>query len=149
MRKAPPQVRILVVDDFEPFRRFVCASLQARPEWQVIAEASDGLQAVQKAEELKPDLILLDIGLPGLNGIEAARRIRKLSINSKIVLVSANRDLDIIQEAFRSGISGYVLKSAAGSQLFPAVKAVIQGEPFLCPCLRHDGLKDFTLIMQQ
>jgi CheY-like chemotaxis protein len=90
MRKAPPQVRILVVEDFEPFRRFVCATLQARPEWQVIAEASDGLQAVQKAEELKPDLILLDIGLPGLNGIEAARRIRKLSINSKIVLVSAN-----------------------------------------------------------
>jgi DNA-binding NarL/FixJ family response regulator len=138
MLKAPPQVRILVVDDFEPFRRFVCATLQARPEWQVIAEASDGLQAVQKAEELKPDLILLDIGLPGLNGIEAACRIRKLSINSKIVLVSANRDLQIIQEAFRSGISGYVLKSAAGSQLLPAVKTVIQGEPFLCPCLRHD-----------
>ena len=149
MRKALPQVRILVVDDFEPFRRFVCSILQARPELQVIAEASDGLQAVQKAEELKPDLILLDIGLPGLNGIEAARLIRKLSINSKIVLVSANHDLDIVQEAFRSGISGYVLKSAALSQLFPALNAVIQGEQFLCPCLRHDGLKDFTLITQQ
>src|SRR6201981_20133 len=123
-------VRILLVEDHEPFRDFLRTTLQARPELHVIGETSDGLQAVQKAEELRPDLILLDIGLPTLNGIEAAHRIRKLSINSKIVLRSANRDLDIIQEAFRSGIRGYVLKSAAGSQLFPAVKAVIQGEPF-------------------
>ena len=68
-------IRVMVVEDFHPFRRFVCSKLEQRPELQVICEVSDGLEAVQKAEELKPDLILLDIGLPTLNGIEAARRI--------------------------------------------------------------------------
>lgn len=88
-----------------------------------------------------PDIILMDIGLPGLNGIETACRIRKLSINSKIVLVTANRDLDMIKEAFFSGVNGYVLKYAARTQLLPAVKAVMQGERFLCPCLRRDPPK--------
>ena len=74
-----PFVRVLVVDDFEPWRDYVCSMLEKGPELQVICEVSDGLEAVQKADELKPDLILLDIGLPTLNGIEAARRIRKLA----------------------------------------------------------------------
>src|SRR5271169_4770234 len=72
-------VRVLVVEDFAPFRQFICSMLEKRPELQVIGRVSDGLEAVQKAEELQPDLILLDIGLPTLSGIEAARRIRKLS----------------------------------------------------------------------
>jgi len=80
--------RILVVDDYEPFRRFICSTLGKRPELQIIGEASDGLEAVQKGEELQPNLILLDIGLPMLNGIEAARRIHKLSPSSKILFLS-------------------------------------------------------------
>jgi CheY-like chemotaxis protein len=76
-------VRILVVEDFAPFLRFISTTLATRRDLQVISEVSDGLEAVQKAEELKPDLILLDIGLPRLNGIEAARRIRKLVPESK------------------------------------------------------------------
>src|SRR5271167_2404752 len=72
-------VRVLVVDDYEPLRRFVCSTLGKKPELHVIGEVSDGLEAVRKAEELQPDLILLDIGLPTLNGIEAARQIRKLA----------------------------------------------------------------------
>jgi CheY-like chemotaxis protein len=75
--------RVLVVEDFEPFRRFICTQLSRKAELQIIGEASDGLEAAQKAEELKPDLILLDIGIPTLNGIEAVRRIRKLSLNLK------------------------------------------------------------------
>ena len=78
-------VRILVVDDFEPFRHFVCTTLKARPELQVIGEAADGLEAVQKAEELQPDLIFLDIGLPTLNGIEVASRIGRLVPAAKIL----------------------------------------------------------------
>ena len=70
---ATPLIRVLVVDDFEPFRRFVAKVLQQQPELQIICEVSDGLEAVQKAEEMQPDLVLLDIGLPNLNGIEAAR----------------------------------------------------------------------------
>lgn len=83
-----PTVRVLVVDDYEPFRRFVCSTLRKRPELQIIGEASDGLEAVHKAEDMQPDLIVLDIGLPTLDGIEAARRIRKLSPQSKILFVS-------------------------------------------------------------
>jgi CheY-like chemotaxis protein len=80
---ATSSVRALVVDDFEPFRRFVASVLQELPAVQVICEVPDGLEAVQKAEELQPDLIVLDIGLPKLDGLEAARKIRKLSPNSK------------------------------------------------------------------
>ena len=96
-------IRILIVDDYENWRRQVRLLLQARPEWQVICEASDGSEAVQKAEELKPDLILLDIGLPTLNGIEVARRIRQLSPNSKIVFLSQDNSLDVVQVALSTG----------------------------------------------
>jgi DNA-binding NarL/FixJ family response regulator len=101
-------VRVLVVDDYEPFRRFVCSTLGKRPEVQVICEVSDGLEAVQKAEELQPDLILLDIGLPTLNGIEAARRIRKLSPESEILFVSQESSADFVQEALSLGAAGYL-----------------------------------------
>ena len=80
---ALPSIRILIADDFNDWRREVFLLFHARPEWQVIAEAADGPEAVQKTEELKPDLIVLDIGLPKLNGIEAARQIRQLSIAPK------------------------------------------------------------------
>src|SRR5437879_11702026 len=86
----PSSIRILIADDFRGWRLQNSLLLQARPEWQVIDEASDGSEAVQKAEELKPDLILLDIGLPKLNGIEAALRIRQLSTSSKILPTSAD-----------------------------------------------------------
>jgi DNA-binding NarL/FixJ family response regulator len=98
--------RVLVVEDYEPFRRFVRSRLGKGTELQVICETSDGLEAVQKAEVLQPDLILLDVGLPTLNGIHAARRIRKLSPNSKILFVSQKSSADVVQEAFRSGALG-------------------------------------------
>jgi DNA-binding NarL/FixJ family response regulator len=91
--------RILITDDFKDWRRQAHSLLQSRHAWQVIAEASDGAEAVQKAEELKPDLILLDVGLPKLNGIEAARQIRQRSPSSKIVFLSQNGDLDIVRAA--------------------------------------------------
>jgi DNA-binding NarL/FixJ family response regulator len=121
-------IRVLVVDDFEDWRRQVHSLFQARPAWQVIAEASDGSEAVQKAENLKPDLILLDIGLPKLNGIEAARRIRQRSPNSKIIFLSQNSDLDIVRAALGTGALGYVLKTDAGRELVPAVEAVLGGK---------------------
>ena len=87
--------KILVVEDFDRFRQFVVLSLRQRAEFQLIYEASDGLEAVERAEELKPDLILLDIGLPRVNGIEAGRRIRKVSPNSKILLISQESSADV------------------------------------------------------
>ena len=82
-------VRILIVDDCEPWRRMILTLLQEYPDWQIICEASDGLEAVQKSKELQPDLILLDIGLPGMNGIEAARQIREIAPRSKILFLTA------------------------------------------------------------
>ena len=99
-------IRVLVVDDFEPWRRFVSTTLLKQPELEVIGEVSDGLEAVQKAEELQPDLILLDVGLPTLNGIEAARRIREVSPGSKILFASENRSADIAEEALSTGAGG-------------------------------------------
>ena len=124
-------VRVLVVDDYEPFRRFVRSTLGKRPELQIVREASDGLEAVRAFEELRPDLIILDIGLPTLNGIEAARRIRTLSAESKILFVSQESSWDVVQEALRSGGLGYVVKAHAGSELLAAVDALCQGRQYI------------------
>jgi DNA-binding NarL/FixJ family response regulator len=128
---ATPLIRILVVDDFEPFRRVVAKVLQQQPELQIISEASDGLEAVQKAEEMQPDLVLLDIGLPNLNGIEVAQRIRTLSPKSKILFVSQETSTDVVQGALASGGSGYVLKMNARNELLTAVNAVLEGKRFV------------------
>lgn len=120
-----------MVEDFEPFRRAVTSILQRQSELQIISESSDGLEAVRKAEELQPDLILLDIGLPKLNGIEAARRIRRVSPGSKILFVSQESSVDLAREALTLGAQGYVVKSDAGSDLLTAVNAVLRGETFL------------------
>jgi DNA-binding NarL/FixJ family response regulator len=126
-----PLVRILLVEDFEPFRRFIRSQLQPRLDLEVIAEASDGLEAVHVAEQLQPDLILLDIGLPKLNGIEAARRIRKLCPESKIVFLSQESSADVIEEALNSGGTGYVVKTNAGSELLDAIDAIRTGGQFV------------------
>jgi DNA-binding NarL/FixJ family response regulator len=131
-------VRVLVVDDFEPWRRFIYSMLEKGPELRVIFEASDGLEAVQKAEELKPDLILLDIGLPKLDGIEAARRIRKLAPESKILFLSQESSADVVQGALSLGALGYVVKANAASELLPAVEAVLRGTQFV-----GSGVKDY------
>jgi DNA-binding NarL/FixJ family response regulator len=135
-------IRVLLVDDFENWRRQVRSLLQAQPAWQVIAEASDGSEAVQRAEDLKPDLVLLDIGLPKLNGIEAARRIRQCSPDSKIIFLSQNRDLDVFRAALGTGALGYVLKMDAGRELLLAVDAVLRGRHFISSSLKGDELTD-------
>src|SRR5208282_5872656 len=102
------------VDDFAAWRQVVIAMLAMKRELQVVGEASDGPEAVQKAAELKPDLILLDIGLPTLNGIEAARQIRKLVPECKIIFLSQESSSEIMQETLSLGASGYVVKARAG-----------------------------------
>src|SRR5271155_3984561 len=119
--------RIILVDDFKPWRRLVASLLKDNPDWEVICEASDGLEAVQRAEELKPDLIVLDIGLPKLNGLDAARQIRLLSPNSKILFLSQESSADVAQEAFKLGALGYVVKAHSGTELLLAVQAVLEG----------------------
>lgn len=126
-----PPITVLVVDDHEPFRRLVSSMLGERAEFQIIGQASDGLEAIQKAQELQPDLILLDIGLPKLNGIAVAQQIIKLIPKSKIIFLSENVDVQIVKAALIRGGSGYVVKSDAGDELFEAMEIVIQGGQFL------------------
>ena len=140
-----PSVSVLVVEDFAPFQQFISSALKKSPNLQVIGVVSDGLDAVQKAEELQPELILLDIGLPTLDGIEAARRIRKLSPESKLLFLSQESSADVVQEVLHSGALGYVAKRRAGIDLLAAVEAICQGMRFVSPGLLGDvpvGLGD-------
>ena len=134
-------VRVLVVDDYPRWREIVCRALLARPAWQVVGQASDGLEAVQKAQDLQPELIVLDIGLPSINGIEAATRIRTAAPDSKILFLSENRSGEIAEEALCAGGAGYVVKSMAGHELLPALDAVLQGDRFV-----SSGLPEHDLI---
>jgi DNA-binding NarL/FixJ family response regulator len=124
-------VDILVVEDFEPFRQWICSALRERPEFQHVSEASDGLEAIQKIEELRPNLILLDIGLPSLNGIRVAERARTIVPQAKLLFVTQESSPEIIEETFRVGGHGYVQKSRAHSDLLLAVEAVLADKRFV------------------
>jgi DNA-binding NarL/FixJ family response regulator len=124
-------IRVLVVEDFEPFRQFLCAALSKRADLEIVGQVDDGQQAVHKAKELKPDLILLDIGLPTLNGIAAARQIRQLVPQPKIIFVTQESSAEVVQEALATGALGYVVKTTANGNLLTAVDAVLNGEQFV------------------
>lgn len=126
---------VLVVDDFETFRQFVCSVLQETADFTVVGQASDGLEAVEKAEELQPHLVLLDIALPKLNGIEAARRISVVAPRSKVLFLSAISDPDVVKAALSEGAYGYVAKSAVSGELVTALASVARGERFVSPSL--------------
>jgi CheY-like chemotaxis protein len=127
--------RILLVEDFEPFRRFIRMALQRSVDCRIIGEASDGVEAVQKTKELQPDLILLDIGLSNLNGIEVAKRARSLAPHAKILFVSQESSTDMVREALRLGAQGYVHKPRAHNDLLPAIDAVLGGRRFVSSSL--------------
>jgi len=124
-------LRILVVDDFEPWRRFVSSTFQKQKDLEILLEVSDGLEAVYRGEDLRPDLVVLDIGLPTLNGINAGRRIREVSPNSKILFLSEQNSPDIAEAALEAGGAGYVVKSDAGRELLAAVTAVREGRRYI------------------
>jgi len=128
---AAPTVRVLVVEDFALFRQSIASILARTDHLQVICEASDGLEAVHKAEELKPDLILLDIGLPTLNGLEAAHRMSQLLPRATILFVSQENDPDVVAEALSNGAKGYVYKQNANKELLPAIEVVLRGDRFV------------------
>ncbi len=123
-------VRVLVVDDVEDWRRFVSSMLGAEP-FEIVGEASDGLMAVQLAEQMQPTVVLLDIGLPGLDGIKAGAGIRRVAPDAKIVFVSQQFDPDIVRAALQLGAWGYVLKSDAVRELLKAINTVLSGKDFV------------------
>jgi len=115
---------VLLVEDYKPFLELVSSTLSKRPEIQIVGQASDGLEAVRKAEQLRPDLIVLDIGLPSLNGLEAARLIRDVSPNSKILFLTIESSDDVIEKALSLGACGYIHKARTATELLPAVNNV-------------------------
>src|SRR5215469_4178296 len=127
--------RILVVDDHESYRRFVLSMLEQRPAYQVVGQAVDGVDAIRQAHALQPDLVLLDMGLPELNGLQVSRHIRFLPVIPKTLFLSQESSPDVVTEAMRSGALGYVHKLCAGCDLLPANGTVLKGEIFVSSSL--------------
>ena len=122
---------MLLVEDHHPFRRHICAILESNPHLQVIGTSDDGPKAVQQAIALQPDIILLDIGLPGINGLEAARQIRDACGQAKIIFLTQESSPEVVDEAWSVGALGYIIKTNAGSEVFAAIEAVTKGQRFL------------------
>jgi DNA-binding NarL/FixJ family response regulator len=135
-------VRILVVDDYEPWRQWVSSLLSKQEHLQLVAEVSDGLEAVQKIQLLRPDLILLDLALPNLNGIEVARAISESAHSVKIMFVSNEIDAAVVNAALSNGALGYVAKADAGAELLPAIESALRGETFLSRRIKGLKLED-------
>lgn len=133
-------MRILLVADFEPCRTLVSLILQEQPGYRIVGGAADGLEAVQTTDDLNPDLVVLDTGLPGLNGIEAARQIRSRSPGSAILLLTVNHDLEMARQALCAGARGYVHKFDVVADLAAAAKAVLSGKRFVSRQFRSLGV---------
>jgi len=132
-------IQVLVVDDHEVARRGIRSVLAGDPDLKVVAEVADGEEAVQKAHDLHPEIVLLDISLPGISGIEAARGIKSVSPESRIIFVSQHDSVPLVKDALRAGASAYVVKSDAGHDLLSAIEAAQEGRAFVSRTLIARG----------
>lgn len=126
-----PRLRVLVVEDHEPFRRVICELLQQRADLLIVGEAADGLDAICQAEALRPDVVMLDIGLPMLSGLEVAGRIRAKVPDAKLMFVTNESSLEVVEEAFRRGANGYLYKPRVQRDVLPVLEAIIRGGRFV------------------
>ena len=136
------------MEDFVPFRQFILSTLAAKPDIKIVGEVSIGFAAVNKSLELQPDLILLDIGLPGLDGINAVRQIRNFAPDSKVIFLTQESSADIVQEALSLGARGYVLKIEAPSELLRDLEAVLLGKTFVSSTLLEKTFVSSTMGSQ-
>lgn len=130
--------RVLIVDDHAFIRRGVQSILQSFPEWELCGEAANGNDAIQFADELKPDVILMDVTMPGLNGVEATRIIRNTHPGMKIVLLTLHESSEILRNGFRAGASGYLLKADAEQELMKALRIVVANGSYISPRIDED-----------
>jgi two-component system, NarL family, response regulator NreC len=133
MKSEEKQIRILLADDHNVMRRGLRFLLETQPEFSVVGEASDGSQAVEQAEAVHPDVVVLDIAMPNLSGIEAAQRIVSLLPNTSVVILSMHSDEGYVLRALKAGAKGYLLKDSIENDLIQAIKTVAQGKAFFSP----------------
>src|SRR5580658_7536118 len=131
VKKLARKVRVLIADDHDVIRGMVRSTLQQHPEFEVCGEAADGAQAIEEAKKLKPDVVVLNVTMPVLNGFEAAREIKAILPQSAIVILSQKADLEFVEQAKKIGVRAYVAKSRAGESLVKAVEAAVMGEDFI------------------
>lgn len=139
------KIRILVVDDHALVREGIIAILKLHDDIEVLAEASDGLEAIQKAAKLLPDIVLLDIAMPGLGGLEATLEIKKTNPNIKILILSQYDDREYVSRLIKAGVSGYILKHAVGTDLISSIRAVARGEFYLYSAIASGVIGDYLI----
>src|SRR5579863_3821387 len=139
-----PNLRILIADDHDLMRRGLRALLESHPGWEICGEAANGREAVSLTEELNPDIIILDITMPELNGVDAARRILKSSPNTEVLLLSVHYPDQLIREILEAGIRGYIVKSDSDRDLVIAVEALANHKPFFTPRATELILSNFN-----
>jgi DNA-binding NarL/FixJ family response regulator len=143
MVRAAAKLRILVADDHELIRRGIRGLLRVRRNWKVTGEAANGQEAVAKAKNLKPDVVILDIGMPDVDGLEATRQIRKAAPNTKILILTMHESNQMVRRVLEAGARGYVLKSDLASHLVKAVNGVSKGKVYLTPKVSEIVLEGF------
>lgn len=142
---APRRIRILLADDHTVLRSGLRALLSAQSDLEVAGEAADGSEALRLAQATKPDVVVMDIGMPGVSGIDATARIRRELPSTKVLILSMHDDQGYLRQALRAGASGYVLKKAADTELLAAIRAAARGEVFLDPSLAKGFVEDVVL----
>jgi DNA-binding NarL/FixJ family response regulator len=140
-------VRILLADDHTVVRQGLRKVLEERSDWEVVAEAGDGREAVRQAEELKPDVAIVDVAMPLLNGIEATRQIVKRSPATRVLILTMHSDEAYVNQVLQAGATGYLLKDSADVDLIQAVAAVAQGKSFFSPGVARVMLDDYVRQM--
>lgn len=143
------KIRIILADDHQLFRRGLRALLEQQPDLSIVAEAKDGREAVAAARSLRPDVLVADIGMPNLNGIEAARQLKESSSDTAIVIVSMHSDESYVLRALKAGAKGYLLKDSAEDDLIRAIRAVTNGKSFFSPAVSKVLLDDYVRKLQK
>lgn len=138
------RIRVLVADDHTIVRQGLLALLNEQPDIEVVAEAEDGRDALKKVEKLTPDVVILDVGMPRLNGMEAARQIKRQNPAIKILMLTMHSDEEYIFQTLKAGASGYLLKDAAATELITAIHSVYSGQSYLSPSVSHRVIENYV-----